>query len=116
LDNKGRDASELQRFLISYLVLHLVTTQDKAVMQIFESLHFPITTAKSPQFGELPITHIGLPVRTTRPSDAVVIESAELTGIDAFEEVVNLDDVKAMGDPLKERLLDIARQQTPELV
>src|SRR5262245_40133771 len=116
LSGKGRDAAELQRFVLSYLVIHLVTTQDRALMQIFEALHFPITTAKSAEFGELPITRIGVPVKTIRPSDAVVIESAELTGMDAFEEVVHLDELKALSDPFKERLLDIARQQTPELV
>jgi hypothetical protein len=116
LDNKGRDAAEVQRFVLSYLVLHLVTKHDAALMQIFEALHFPITTTKSPQFGELPITRIGIPIATTRPADAVVIESAELTGMDAFEEVVSVDDLKRLGDPLKERLLDIARQQMPELV
>ncbi len=116
LDNKSRDAAEVQRFVLSYLVLHLVATQDAPLMKIFEALHFPITTTKSPQFGELPITRIGIPVATTRPSDAVVIESAELTGMDAFEEIVNVDDVKRLSEPLKERLLEIARQQTPELV
>jgi len=116
LDNKSRDAAELQRFVLSYLVMHLLTTQDQPLMQVFNALHFPITTAKSPQFGELPITRIGLPVATIRPSDAVVIESAELTGMDAFEEVVNVDDVKGLADPFRERLLEIARQQTPELV
>jgi len=116
LASKGRDAGELQRFVLSYLVMHLVTTQDQPLMQMFDALHFPITTSKSAEFGELPVTRIGIPVKTTRPSDAVVIESAELTGMDAFEEVVNVDDVKGMGDPFKERLLDIARQQTPELV
>jgi hypothetical protein len=115
LDNKSRDAGEVRRFVISYLVLHLAF-QDPALMQILEALHFPITTTKSPQFGELPVTRIGLPVATMRPSDAVVIESAELTGMDAFEEVVNVEDVKRLGNPFRDRLLDIARQQTPELV
>jgi len=116
LENKARDAAEVQRFVLSYLVLHLTTTHDPSMMQIFEALHFPITTTKSPQFGELPITRIGIPIATSRPSDAVVIESAELTGMDAFEEVVSVEDLKRLGDPLKERLLDIARQQVPELV
>jgi hypothetical protein len=116
LASKGRDASDLQRFVLTYLVLHLLTTQDQALMQIFDALHFPITTSKSAEFGELPITQIGIPVKTIRPSDAVVIESAELTGMDAFEEVVNVDDLKGIGDSFRERLLDIARQQTPELV
>jgi hypothetical protein len=115
LDAKQRDASEVQRFILAYLTLHLAL-QDQALIQVFQALHFPITTAKLPQFGELPITRIGLPVTTTRPSDAVVIESAELTGIDAFEEVVNVEDVKRLADPFRDRLLEIARQQTPELV
>jgi hypothetical protein len=116
LDNKARDAAEVQRFVLSYIALHLTTTHDPSMMQLFEALHFPITTTKSPQFGELPITRIGIPIATTRPSDAVVIESAELTGMDAFEEVVSVEDLKRLGDPLKERLLDIAKQQVPELV
>src|SRR5262249_7599044 len=84
LENKTRDASEVQRFVLTYLVLHLLTTQDAALMQIFNALHFPITSTKLPQFGELPVTRIGIPVGTIRPSDAVVIQSAELTGMDAF--------------------------------
>jgi len=116
LETKGRDAGEVQRFVLSYLVLHLLTTNEPGLMQIFESLHFPITSTKSPQFGELPITRIGIPIATTRPSDAVVIESAELTGMDAFEEVVQVEDIGRLADPLKTRLLEIARQQAPELV
>jgi len=85
-------------------------------MKVFEALHFPLTTAKVPQFGELPITRIGISIATTRPSDQLVIESAELTGMDVFEEVVKVEDIARLEDPLKTRLLEIARQQAPELV
>ncbi len=115
LDSKARDAADVQRFVLSYLVLHLAL-QEPSLQQLFEALHFPITTTKSPQFGDLPITRIGLPVTTTRPSDAVVIESAELTGMDAFEEVLDVEGLKRLGDPFHHRLLDIARKLTPELV
>jgi len=116
LDTKARSVEELQRFVLNYLVLHLATTSEPGLVQVFEALHFPVTTSKVPQFGELPITHIGIGISTTRPSDALVIESAELTGMDAFEEVVKVEDIARLGDPLKERLLEIARQQAPELV
>jgi|SRR5262245_20584753 len=116
LETKGRDADEVQRFVLSYLVMHLLTITEPGLIQIFNALHFPITAAKLPQFGELPITRIGIPITTTRPSDAVVIESAELTGMDAFEEVIQVEDIARLADPLRERLLEIARQQTPELV
>jgi hypothetical protein len=45
----------------------------------------------------------------------VVVESAELTGIDAFEEIVNVDDIGRVADPVKERLMEIARQHVPAL-
>ena len=82
---------------------------------MLEGLHFPITTTKLPELGDLPITRIGVAISTSRPSDAVVIESAELTGMDAFEEVVSVEEITRLADPLKERLLEIARQQAPEL-
>ena len=114
--HEGAIVEELQRFVLSYLVLHLATTSEPGLMQVFEALHFPLTTSKSPEFGELPITHIGIGISTTRPPDALIIESAELTGMDAFEEVVNVEDIGRLADPFKERLLEIARQQAPELV
>ena len=116
LDTKARSIEELQRFVLSYLVMHLATTSDPALMQVFEALHFPLTISKSPQFGELPITRIGIGISTTRPSDALMIESAELTGMDVFEEVVKVEEIARLGDPLKDRLIQIARQQAPELV
>jgi hypothetical protein len=116
LDTKARSVEELQRFVLHYLVMHLAATSDQGLMQVFDALHFPLTTSKTPQFGELPITRIGIGISTTRPSDALIIESAELTGMDAFEEVVKVEDITRLADPLKERLLQIARQQAPELV
>jgi hypothetical protein len=116
LATKARSVEELQRFVLHYLVLHIAVTHEPGLMQVFDALHFPLTTTKSKEFGELPITRIGIGISTTRPSDALIIESAELTGMDAFEEVVKVEDIARLGDPLKDRLLGIARQQAPELV
>jgi len=116
LDTKARSIDEVQRFVLSYLIINLATTNEPGLMQVFDALHFPLTTSKSREFGELPITRIGIGISTTRPSDAVILESAELTGMDAFEELVNVDDLARLKDPLKERLMEIARQQAPELV
>jgi hypothetical protein len=116
LDAKARSVEDLQRFVLSYLVMHLAATSDPALTRIFEALHFSLTTSKAPPFGELPITRIGIGISTTRPSDALIIQSAELTGMDAFEEVVKVEDIAGLRDPLKDRLIEIARQQAPELV
>jgi hypothetical protein len=106
---------ELQKFILSYLIIHVVTKYRPGVLKILEGLHFPVTTATVPEFGELPITRISIDISTHRPSDEVVVESAELTGMDTFEEVVNVDDIARVPDPFKERLMEIASRHVPEL-
>ena len=115
-DPRTRSTDALQRFVVSHLVLHLATKNQPAALQVFNALHFPITTTTVAELGQLPVTQISVDISTGRPSDAVVVESAELTGMDAFEEVVNPEEIANMRDPLRERLVEIAKQHTPELV
>jgi hypothetical protein len=110
-----RSEDDLQRFILSYLMLDVVTKHQSAVTGILETLHFPITKTTSPEFGELPVVRISLDVETERPPDALIIESAELTGMDAFEEVVRLEDISRLGSRFKDRLLEIVRQHAPAL-
>ena len=53
---------------------------------------------------------------TRRPADSVIFQSAELTGMDAFEEVVVVDDITRMTDPGRDRMLEIVRAQGPSLL
>ena len=110
-----RATGDLQRFVLAHVILHVVLNNQPSLVHMLEGLHFPVTTTKLQELGDLPITQISVAISTSRPSDAVVIESAELTGMDAFEEVVQVEEILRLADPLKERLLEIARQQAPEL-
>lgn len=105
----------LQQFILSHIILHVVTKYQKGVTAILDELRFPVTTAKSAELGDLPLTRISVPVSTERPGDDIVIESAGLTGIDAFEEVVKVSDLASLREPFKERLLAIARESAPAL-
>jgi hypothetical protein len=116
LKTKLRAGDDLTQIVLSYLLLHVVTNNSPGLLQMFEALHFPITTTTVPELGPLPITRICVAISTIRPSEEVILQSAELTGMDAFEEVVNVDDLSRLRDPLKERLLEVARHQAPELV
>lgn len=116
LNTKLRSTDELLKFVLSYLVLHVVVTNQTGVAQILEALRFPLSTTKLPEFGNLPITRIGPAITTTRPSDAVIVESAELSGMDVFEELVRVEDLTRLKDPLRDRLLAIANEQAPEKI
>jgi hypothetical protein len=113
LDQRVRPPEELQRFILAYLLMHVVTTHQTGLAQILESLHFPVSMTTVPEFGDLPVTRIGIGISTARPPDGVVIESAELTGMDAFEELVNVEDIHRLRSPFRERLLEVVSSVMP---
>ena len=115
LDTKGRSNDEVQRFVLSYLALHVVLLNQPGLAQMLEALHFHVSASTLPGLGELPVTRITVPVATMRASDEVIVQSAELTGMDGFEEVVQVRDIAQLQDTFKERLLDVVRTQAPGL-
>lgn len=106
---RNRNNDELKQFIVHYLVLHLVMAKQPGVTNILEALHFPVITEKRPAFGELPISCISATISTFRPADSVIIESTEISGMDAFEEIVNIDNIAQPRDPLKDRLFELVR-------
>jgi hypothetical protein len=108
---RSRDANELRSFILHYLVMHTVISKQSGIRKIFDALHFPISTEQSPEFGDLPVTYISSSITTLRPPDEVLIKSAEVSGMNAFEEVVNISDAEKMRDSLKDRLLEIVNNR-----
>ncbi len=98
------------------LLLHVVVSRQAGVGRVLQSLRFPASAGRLPGLGDLPVTFISAPVTTLRPPDDVIIENTEISGSDAFEEVVDLATISSIGDPLQERLLGVARQHGPDLL
>lgn len=107
--DRNRRSDDVREFLLHYLVMQTVFHTQTGVASILGALHFPITTGRLPEFGELPITYISSSISTMRPPDEVIIESTEISGSNAFEEVINLEDIIKLRDPLRERLIETVR-------
>jgi len=114
--DRNRPSDELQRSLLHYLTLHIVLAKQPGLPKILEALHFPLCTERLPEFGELPITLLSSAVSTLRPPDDVIIENTEISGMDVFEEVVNLDDIVNLNNPLKERLIELVKSHGENLL
>ncbi|MBS1812073.1 MAG: hypothetical protein JST84_28175 [Acidobacteria bacterium] len=115
LADRYRQPEKVQEYIVHYLALHVTIARQPGLSQMLSALHFPITTIRLPEFGELPITCINSSISTIRPSDPVLIESTEFSGLDAFEEVVNVTDIANLQDSLKERLREIAKNHGENL-
>jgi hypothetical protein len=99
LADRDRSAAALQQAIVHQLVLHLVLARHTGVAKLLEALRFPLSTGKRPEFGELPIPYIASVLATVRPPDELIIESTEISGTNAFEEVVNVENLLQIGDP-----------------
>lgn len=109
LTDTSRNNGELQQFVLHYLAMHILLSKQSGLSKLFQTLHFPIEIGRLPGFGELPITFIASSISTSLPPDELIIESTELSGKNAFEEIVDIGDIQQLGDPLKERLLDLIK-------
>jgi len=104
LSNKRSSGDELQQFVLHSLMMASVVSRQTGICQILETLHFPLSIDSSEKSGNLPVCYISSSVSTRRPSDEVIVESTEISGMDVFEEIVNIEDVARLRDPLKEQL------------
>ncbi len=112
LSSSSRTNDDLQQFVLHYLMMHSVVTKQAGVCKILDALHFPLRIEYSREFGDLPLTYVSASISTVRPPDEVLVESTEVSGMNAFEEIVRLEDVEKLRDPLKEQLLAITRSRS----
>lgn len=106
---KKDNSTQLQPSVLHYLVLHMILSKSQGMASLFEALRFPVSTGRTRDLGELPVTFISCPIATIRPSDEVVVQSTELSGKPAFEEVVDLKGIATLSDPIKGKLLELVR-------
>lgn len=105
--------NEMQEFVLHNLMLHLTLNRQPGLLKILSALRFTITPGRLPECGELPIMFLTSIVPTVRPPDEVIIQNTEISGRDAFEEVVDLEQLAVLRDPFMERLEELVKQPRP---
>jgi hypothetical protein len=114
--DRNRSAEELQEHLLHFIALHQVMTKQTGLAKLLEALHFPVSPdERLPGFGDLPITIISSAVSTIRPPDNVIIENTEISGVNAFEEVVKVSDIIELRDPLSDKMIEMVNSYGDKL-
>lgn len=109
LADRNRTDTDASRFVLHYCVLHVVTTRQAGAIQMLGALHYNLSSLRLPEYGELPITCITSSIPTLRPPDDVIADAVEISGQDAFEEVVDVEAVANIQDPFKEQLVNLIK-------
>ncbi len=107
---------QLKEALLHMLVMDLVMKHKSGLTDMLAALGFTVATGHLPEFGELPLTYVSAPVHTKRPPDQLMLQIAEISGSPVFEEVVRVEDIVAMKTPMKDQLIEVARNHAGDLL
>ena len=110
LAERVRVPQMIAEYLQHALMLQTVVFHQPGLGELLGALRFPISSGPAPGFGELPLTYISSAISTVRPPDEVIIENTEVSGMDAFEEVVNLDDITGLRNTFREKLTELVEE------
>jgi hypothetical protein len=94
----------VRQFIVSALVMRLCIERFPGLVQLFSDLRYHIRVEKISGLGELPFVTITSCLSSFRPADEVILQATRFSGVPAFIELVDIDSVPLLEDPLKARL------------
>jgi hypothetical protein len=110
-----RDADAVRAFVLRTCLMSELFAKLPAMKELFEALRYKVEVRKSPHLGELPLVTISAPFRTFRPADSLVVMAAGLSGGHSFTEVLDVESVRNLEDPLRDEVVDLIRRHKVEI-
>ena len=99
----------LRQFVVNALVMHAVLARYPGITQLLTDLRYHVRTEKAPGLGELPLVTIGSYIPSFRPADTLILTATRFSGIPAFIELIDIDALHTLQDPLKLRIEEMCR-------
>ena len=99
-----RQPELLNRFVVNALVLNGLVTRNTGLTALLAALRFDVRVEELPSFGKLPLVTITAQLPTFRPADDLILAAVSFSGVPAFIELIGLDTIHNLEDPLKKRI------------
>jgi len=113
--HEDRDAEAVRAFVLRACLMHLHFTKFPAIADLLAGLRYRVEVRHSPQLGDLPLVTVSAPFVTIRPPDHLVTVASGLAGGATFAEVLDLESVKRLRDPLHYEVAVLLRSLGQEL-
>jgi hypothetical protein len=104
-----RDPEAVRGFVMRACLMHELFAKIPALKDVFEGLRYQVAVRHSPDLGDLPLITLTAPFRTFRPSDQLVARAAGMAGGNSFAEVLDVESVRDLADPLRDEARSILR-------
>jgi hypothetical protein len=113
--NLQRDAEAVRAYVLRACLMHELFAKVPALASLLAGLRYKVEVRKSPQLGELPLVTISAPFKTFRPPDKLVALASGVAGGASFAEILDVEGVHHLADPLRDEALEILDQADGEI-
>jgi hypothetical protein len=98
---------DVREFVVRACLLNLMLAKFPGISRLLGTLRWEVNTEISPELGGVPLTTLKAPLESIRPPERLIVESTEMSGMSLFEEVVDVDALSKVHDPLVQKVEDI---------
>lgn len=93
-----------KQFILNSLVLSGLIARNTGLSGLLGALRFDLRIEEIPGFGKLPLVTITAQLPTFRPADDLILTAVSFSGVPAFIELIGLDTIRNLEDPLKAKI------------
>jgi hypothetical protein len=101
-DRRGID--QLRQFVVNTLVMQALIARSPGLSSILAELRYNMNTQTHPGLSGLPVVVIQSQIPTFLPPESVIAAATELSGVDAFIELIDVEAIGQLSDPFKKRI------------
>jgi hypothetical protein len=102
--DETRQPEDMRQALIACLTLVIFLKHFPVLKQLLQDLRYEVEFQKLENLGGLPVVILKAPIECFLPPDDFILQITQLSGIPAFQEIIDLDAIEKMPDPLRETL------------
>jgi len=100
---------DIREFVIRCCLMHTMLNRNPGIINLLRALRWEVNTITSPDLGGLPLTTLTAPLPSMLPPDKLILESTEMSGMPLFEEVIDVNAISQIADPLAQRVTNIMK-------
>jgi hypothetical protein len=99
----------IPHFIVSTIVLQMVAAKNPGLLRLLSDLRFHWQIEPVPELHNLPIPTLSFSLPSFRPSDDLILEATAFSGIPAFIELIDIEAVRNIADPIKTKIEELIR-------
>ena len=102
-----RRSDDIRQFVVNALAMNLFFAKYPGMAQLLSDLRYQVHVDKCPGLGALPFVTLNACLPSFRPADNLILMATRFSGVSNFVELVDVDAVNTLQDPLKSRIEEL---------